>query len=68
VFEAEDGEITNVSRIRRQVPVEDYLRPQRRYAHLFRDGGRLDLVARLQKQADRNIERFGLLDRKEKLA
>jgi pyruvate ferredoxin oxidoreductase beta subunit len=48
--------------------VEDYLRPQRRYAHLFRDGGRLDLVARLQKQADRNIERFGLLDRKEKLA
>jgi pyruvate ferredoxin oxidoreductase beta subunit len=63
VFEAEDGEITSVSEIRRRVPVEDYLRPQRRYAHLFRDGGRPDLVARIQEQADRNIERFGLLEK-----
>jgi pyruvate ferredoxin oxidoreductase beta subunit len=62
VFEAEDGEITSVSEIRRRVPVEDYLRPQRRYAHLFRDGGRADLVARIQEQADRNIERFSLLE------
>ena len=35
VFEAENGEVTAVSKIRRQVPVEDYLRPQRRFAHLF---------------------------------
>ena len=61
VFEAEDGEITSVSKIRRQRPVEDYLQPQRRYAHLFRGGGRRDLVARIQEQADRNVERFGLL-------
>ena len=32
-----DGEVVGVSKIRRQVPVEDYLRPQRRYAHLFGD-------------------------------
>ena len=62
VFEAEEGEITNVSKIRHRVPVDDYLRPQRRYAHLFRDGGRPELVARIQRQADRNIERFGLLE------
>ena len=35
VFEARDGEVTEVSKIRRQVPVEEYLRPQTRFAHLF---------------------------------
>ncbi|KRF32376.1 thiamine pyrophosphate-dependent enzyme [Nocardioides sp. Soil805] len=61
VFEAEHGEVTEVSRIRRQVPVEEYLRPQGRYAHLFGDPGRPDVVARIQARADRNIARFGLL-------
>ena len=37
VFEAEHGEVVGVSKIRRQVPVEEYLRPQRRFAHLFGD-------------------------------
>ncbi|HEX5995434.1 MAG TPA: thiamine pyrophosphate-dependent enzyme [Jiangellales bacterium] len=62
VFEAERGEITSVSKIRRRVPVEEYLRLQRRYAHLFGSSPRPDGVARLQAAADRNIERFGLLD------
>jgi pyruvate ferredoxin oxidoreductase beta subunit len=61
VFEAEGGTVTAVSKIRRQVPVEEYLRPQRRFAHLFGDHPRPDLVARLQAKADRNIARFGLL-------
>ena len=61
VFEAEGGEVTAVSTIRRQVPVEDYLRLQKRYAHLFGDPGRPDLVARLQQVADANIARYGLL-------
>lgn len=61
VFEAEAGEVTAVSRIRRQVPVEEYLRPQGRYAHLFGDHPRPDIVARIQARADRNIARFGLL-------
>ena len=61
VFEAEDGEVTGVSRIRRPVPVEEYLRPQRRYAHLFGDPPRADVIARIQERADRNIRRFGLL-------
>ncbi len=38
LFEAEHGEVVAVSKIRRKVPVEDYLRPQRRFAHLFRKG------------------------------
>jgi pyruvate ferredoxin oxidoreductase beta subunit len=60
-FEAEKGAVTSVSRIRRRVGIEEFLRLQRRYAHLFGDPGRPDLVAMLQQRADRNIERFGLL-------
>ncbi len=62
VFEAEAGEITSVTKIRRRVPVEDYLRPQKRFAHLFGAHGRPDIVARIQAMADRNITRFGLLE------
>ncbi len=61
VFEAHAGEVTGVSKIRRQVPVADYLRPQRRFAHLFEPELREDVIARIQARADRNIARFGLL-------
>jgi pyruvate ferredoxin oxidoreductase beta subunit len=62
VLEAEHGEIVGVSKIRRPVPVEEYLRPQRRFAHLFGDPPRRDVIDRLQAVADRNIRRFGLLE------
>jgi pyruvate ferredoxin oxidoreductase beta subunit len=62
VLEAEAGEIVAVSQIRRRAPVEDYLRLQRRFAHLFGDPPRRDVVDRLQAIADRNIRRFGLLE------
>jgi pyruvate ferredoxin oxidoreductase beta subunit len=62
VFEAEAGEIVNVSHIRRQAPVEEYLRLQKRFAHLFGDSPRADVIERLQAIADRNIRRFGLLE------
>jgi pyruvate ferredoxin oxidoreductase beta subunit len=62
VFEAEHGEVVDVSKIRRPVPVEEYLRPQRRYAHLFGTPPQTDVIAQIQARADRNIRRFGLLD------
>jgi pyruvate ferredoxin oxidoreductase beta subunit len=62
VFEAEHGEVVRVAKIRRPVPVEEYLRPQRRFAHLFGDPPRTDVIERIQAIADRNIRRFGLLD------
>ena len=65
VFEAERGEVTAVSPIRRRVPVEDYLRPQRRYAHLFAPAERRSVIDRIQARADRNIARFGLLPTEE---
>ena len=62
VFEAEGGEVTGAAKIRRKIPVEDYLRMQKRYAHLFSPTVREDVIDRLQAQADKNIARYGLLD------
>ncbi|QIK76788.1 thiamine pyrophosphate-dependent enzyme [Nocardioides piscis] len=62
VFEAEGGEVTGVTPIRRQVPVEDYLSMQKRFAHLFSPRRRDDVIARVQAQADKNIRRYGLLE------
>jgi pyruvate ferredoxin oxidoreductase beta subunit len=61
LFEARDGEVTDVCRIRRQVPVEEYLQLQARFAHLFEEPGHPEVVARLQRQADRSIAHYRLL-------
>ncbi len=61
VFEAEHGEVVGVSKIRKQLPVEEYLKPQKRFAHLFGAKPRLDLIANIQAIADRNIRKLGLL-------
>ena len=62
VFEAEYGEVTGVSKIRRQIPVEEYMKAQRRYAHLFGKNPATETIARIQARADRNIRKYGLLD------
>jgi len=62
VFEAEKGEVTTVTKIRRRVPVEEYLRPQKRFSHIFGAKGHPQMLERIQAQADRNIRRFGLLE------
>ena len=61
VFEAERGEVTAVTPIRHRVPVEEYLRPQKRFAHLFGTPGHPEMLAQIQANADRNIRRYGLL-------
>ena len=60
VIEAEHGEVTAVSKIRRRVAVDEYLQLQGRYAHLFKPERREDVIAHVQAIADRNIERYGL--------
>jgi pyruvate ferredoxin oxidoreductase beta subunit len=62
VFEAEHGHLSAVTKIRHRVPVTEYLKPQKRFAHLFGTPGQPEMLARIQAQADRNIERFGLVD------
>jgi pyruvate ferredoxin oxidoreductase beta subunit len=48
LFEAEHGDVTSVLPIRDPVPVEAYLKPQKRYAHLFGDHPRTGVIAALQ--------------------
>ena len=62
VFEAEHGEVTGVLKIRRKVPIEEYLKPQKRFAHLFGKHAHPEMVVKLQAIADRNIRKYGLLE------
>ncbi len=62
LFEAEYGEVTGRTTIRRRMPVEGYLSKQKRFAHLFspkRDEARL---AQIQATADRHIREYKLID------
>jgi pyruvate ferredoxin oxidoreductase beta subunit len=62
LFEAEHGAVTSVKKIRRQVPVEEYLRIQRRFAHLFKKGAEdRERIEAIQRMADANIANYGLL-------
>jgi pyruvate ferredoxin oxidoreductase beta subunit len=63
VYEAEHGEVTSVSKIRRRIPVEEYLKLQRRFAHLFGKHAHPEMIARIQAMADHNIRKFGLLEK-----
>ena len=62
VFEAERGHVTSVTKIRSRRPVEEYLEPQRRFAHLFRPVRRDDVIEAIQSIADRNIGKYGLVE------
>jgi pyruvate ferredoxin oxidoreductase beta subunit len=62
LFEAEHGQIVGRHRLRRRVPVTEYLKLQNRFAHLFGKQPDEARIAQIQAIADRNIERFGLLE------
>jgi pyruvate ferredoxin oxidoreductase beta subunit len=61
LFEADWGEVTGRRTIRKRVPVEEYLKLQKRFAHLFGKTPDTERIAMIQEIADRNIRRFGLL-------
>jgi pyruvate ferredoxin oxidoreductase beta subunit len=61
IYEAEHGVVTNSRKIRRQVPVEAYLKPQRRFAHLFTTEEGRRRLGMVQAIADRNIVEYKLL-------
>lgn len=62
VFEAEHGELKSSLKIRKPLPVEEYLKPQKRYAHLFHPTPHTEVIAKLQAIADRNIRKYQLLE------
>lgn len=65
VFEAEKGELVSSTKIRKKVAVEEYLKTQARYAHLFSPQRREDVINHLQDMADRNIARYQLVGEEE---
>ena len=60
LMEARDGEVTDRTRIRHLVPVDDYLVLQKRFAHLFRPERDEPRLRMIQAIANGNIRRFGL--------
>ena len=60
VYEIIDGKVTNVRKIPVKVPVEEYLKPQGRFKHLFKKGVPSKEVDVIQEIANQNIERFNL--------
>lgn len=55
-----DGELVSVRKLRKKLPVEEYLSKQGRYAHLFKQNAKHVLEA-IQLVADENIEKYDLL-------
>lgn len=53
-----DGELVNVMKVPRQQPVEEYLKQQRRFAHLFKMPGGEAQIKLIQDYANYNLERY----------
>jgi len=62
LFEAEHGDVVSSTKIRHRVPVEEYLTLQKRFAHLFGKQPAVETIARIQAMADKNIEKFKLIE------
>jgi pyruvate ferredoxin oxidoreductase beta subunit len=61
LYEMENGEITSVRKIKNRKPVEEYLKVQGRFKHLFTmAGGENPQIKKIQEIADRNVKQFGL--------
>ncbi|MBE0480885.1 MAG: pyruvate ferredoxin oxidoreductase, partial [Dehalococcoidia bacterium] len=60
LFEIEDGRV-KAQRIPGKMPVTAYLKDQTRFRHLFGKGGNAEGVEQIQKVADYNIDKYGLL-------
>ena len=60
MYEMVDGRTEKVKKIKNRKPVEEYLRMQGRFKHLFTMEGGEDEIARIQAIANWNAEHFGL--------
>ncbi len=60
LVEFENGELVKVRKIKDRKPVEEYLRPQRRFRHLFKHPEGKKILEIIQKIADENAKRYNL--------
>ena len=61
LFEMEAGKITKVRKIKTKIAVEEYLKSQKRFSHMFSGDGSEEEIKTIQAVADENIEKYGLL-------
>jgi pyruvate ferredoxin oxidoreductase beta subunit len=62
LYEAYQGQPLKVRKISKRLPVTEYLRPQKRFRHLFEQKEGQERLAALQAIADDNVARYGLGD------
>ena len=62
LFEMENGAITKVRKIKKQNSVQDYLKAQGRFKHLFAGNGGVEELEQLKQIAQNNIRKYGLVD------
>ncbi len=60
LYEMEYSEITGVKKIKNKKPVEEYLKAQGRFKHLFTKEGGEKEIAKIQEIADWNVKHYGL--------
>jgi pyruvate ferredoxin oxidoreductase beta subunit len=60
LYEMENGVVTNVRKLKNRKPVEEYLKAQGRFKHLFTMQGGLEEIKKIQAIADWNVKHFGL--------
>jgi pyruvate ferredoxin oxidoreductase beta subunit len=58
-FEMVDGKVVKAKKVARK-PVDDYLKAQKRFRHLFKPQKNEEEIAKIQAIADANAEKFGL--------
>ena len=61
IFEAEYGKVTSVHKIKQKQPLINFLKLQRRYAHLTGKKADPKVLERLQAMCDENIRQYDLL-------
>lgn len=60
IVEFENGELTRVRKIKEKKPVEEYLKAQRRFKHLFSHPQGEEIIKQMQQIADDNIQKYNL--------
>ncbi|OKY77600.1 MAG: Pyruvate:ferredoxin oxidoreductase beta subunit PorB [Candidatus Methanohalarchaeum thermophilum] len=60
LYGKKDGEIQNINKLNDRKPVEEYLKKQKRFKHLFKKEDGSKELEKIQNIADRNAEKFSL--------
>ena len=60
IYEVENGDVTGTRKLFDVVPVEEYLKLQGRFAHLFKKDGGKNEIKKIQEIANENIKKFHL--------